>query len=159
MAPAVMVAAMVVSTAISAASAISQGIQQGDIADQNEAAARRNAGAALSSGEAEAARTERNTRRQLATAENTFGAAGIDPGSGSALDAQADMAAEGSLDSQIQRWRGRQQANSYLDQANVYSMQAGSAPIAGAMTGAATLIGGAAKAGYAYSGGGTGRGY
>ena len=143
-----------VAAAVSAYGAVSQASAQADMAAANEAASKRNAGSALASGEAEAARQERNTNRQLASAENTLGAAGIDPTSGSALDVQADMAAEGSLDSQIARWKGQQQARSYLDQANVYSMQGSAASSAGAITAASTLLGGAGKTAWMGSGGG-----
>jgi hypothetical protein len=148
--------AMAISTALSAYGAVSQASAQEDIANANEAAAKRNAGAALASGEADAARQTRNTQRQLASAENTLGAAGIDPSSGSALDVQADMAAEGSLDSQIARWKGQQAARGYLDQANVYSIQGSNASTAGGLTAASTLLGGAAKTAWMGGGGGGG---
>ncbi|MFN0183036.1 MAG: hypothetical protein ACKVQR_04370 [Aquabacterium sp.] len=149
------------SAGISAVSSIMGGFQQSNAAEAQAAADRRNAaqsrvnaGVALNASEAEAQRSEQQTRRRAASAANQLGASGVDPGFGSPLDVLADISAEGALDTQIQRWKGTNSARGYLDQGQQYDTQAAVAQdkagdyITGGFISAGTsLLGGAARYG------------
>jgi hypothetical protein len=141
----------VASTAVSAASAVSAGQQQAAMANHNADIQRVSAGTALASSEADAARIQDRTRRTLATGVNNQAGSGVDPTTGSPLDVMSDMAAQGSLDSQIAEWKGRQGAAGLEDQAGVSRLQAGQAATAGYMQAGSTLLGGAARAGSMYT--------
>ena len=97
-----------------------QAQQQQNNADQ----ARINAGAALSAGEADAARQQDQTRRRLAAGINQAAGSGVDPGFGSPLDLMADVAAEGALDVQIKRYKARAEADRYVQQGAGFDAQA-----------------------------------
>jgi len=159
MGPALIAAApylLAASAGISAIGAISGGQQQQAAFNQQAAAdrsnadqARVNAAVQLNTAEAEAARTEGTTRRRVATAFNQAGASGVDAASGSPLDVLGDIAAEGALDTQIQRWKGRAGANAQLGQARSFEAQAGfaeqagsAAATAGYISAGSTLLGG-----------------
>lgn len=122
----------VASGVVSAVGAIMGGQQQAAAleaqaqADRANAEQQRiNAGQALNQSEAEAQRTENQARRRAAAAFTQAAGSGIDPQSGSPLDLMADIAAEGALDVQIQRWKGRNQAAAYQAQAAGFERQAG----------------------------------
>jgi hypothetical protein len=149
------------SGAVSAISAISGGMQQSAALEQQAAADRRNAdqarvnaGVALNTAEAEAARTEQQTRRRVATGLNQAAGSGVDPFYGSPLDVLADMSAEGALDKEIIRWKGRNAANAQLGQAGNFETQAGyadqaadDATSAGFVRAGTTVLGAAANYG------------
>jgi hypothetical protein len=149
------------STGISAISAISGAQQQSaamatqaEYQRANAEQARINAGSALNASEAEAARAEAQARRRSATAFNAAAGSGVDPTFGSPLDLMADIAAEGALDTQIQRWKGRNQAAGYQTQAGNFEAQGAASDIAGSNVAAAgpiragtTLLGGLAQYG------------
>lgn len=149
------------SAGISAISAIAGGQQQQAAANAQAGAERRNAEQArinaavqMNQAEAEAARTEGTTRRRVAAGFNAAAASGVDPGFGSPLDVLGDIAAEGALDTQIQRWRGRAAGQAQLAQAGAFEQsalfaeQAGSAAATGGMIRAGTtLLGGLAQYG------------
>lgn len=124
---------------------------------RNQAAqARANAAAQMNQAEAEAARTQGTTRRRVATAFNQASASGGDATYGSPLDLMGDIAAEGALDAQIQRWKGRAGATAAMTQANTLDAQAGfndaagsAAGTAGLIRGGTTLLGGLAQYGSA----------
>jgi hypothetical protein len=162
MAETLLLAAPYIAAAGTAVSAIAslQGSQQQSAALTQQAAvnpanaeqARANAGIAANAGEAETARTEADARRRSAAAFNSAAASGVDPGFGSPLDLMADMAAEGALDVQIQRWKSRQQAQGYMVQASNFEAQArgnrGAAAdvaAAGPIRAGTTLLGGLAQ--------------
>lgn len=149
------------SAAISTVSAIMGGQQQAAAYEQQAEAQRRNAEQArinaavqMNSAEAEAARTEAQTRRRTAAGFNAAAASGVDPGFGSPLDVLGDIAAEGALDTQIQRWKGRAAGNAQLAQAASFERAAGYADDAASQAGTAgwiragtTLLGGLAQYG------------
>lgn len=149
------------STGLSVVSSIAQGQQQSAALSQraeydraNAEQARINAGSALNASEAEAARGEATARRRSATAFNAAAGSGVDPTFGSPLDLMADVAAEGALDTQIQRWKGRNQAQGYLTQAGNFTNQAAGneqaasdVASAGRIRGGTTLLGGLAQVG------------
>jgi hypothetical protein len=152
---------MAASAGISAISAITGGQQQQAAYEAQAAADRRNAdqsrinaGVALNQAEAEAARTEAETRRRVAGGFNSAAASGVDPGFGSPLDVLGDIAAEGALDTQIQRWKGRAGARAQLAQADgfeqsaLFAQDAGSAAAtSGFIRAGTTLLGGLAQYG------------
>lgn len=154
---------MAASAGISAISAVMGG-QQRSAAFQAQAAAdernadqaRVNAAVQMNQAEAEAARTDAATRRRSAAAYNLSAASGGDPSYGSPLDLMADIAAEGALDSQIQRWKGTLAAQGMLAQANGLDAQAGfnrnagdAAATAGFIQGGASLLNAGASYGMA----------
>jgi len=129
---------MAASAGISAISAISSGQQQsaamqaqGEADRANAAQARVNAAVQLNQSEAEAVRTEASTRRRVASGFNLAAATGGDAGYGSPLDVLGDIAAEGALDIQIQRWKGRAAGNQALAQAGGFDRSADQAAAAG----------------------------
>lgn len=115
----------------------------------NAEQARINAGTALNVGEAEVQRGEMQARRRAAAAFAQAGASGVDPAFGSPLDLMGDIAAEGALDTQIQRWKAVNQAQGYVTQAGNFAAQgamndqaAGEASTAGLFRAGGTLLGG-----------------
>jgi len=146
---------------VSAISAITGGNQQAAAMEQQAAADRRNAeqqrinaGVQLNQAEAEAARTEAGTRRRVASGFNQAAASGVDPGYGSPLDLLGDIAAEGALDTQIQRWKGRAGATAQLAQAGAFEQSAlfaddaaDQARTSGFIRAGTTLLGSAAQYG------------
>jgi hypothetical protein len=149
------------SAGVGVISSVMQGQQQAAAyeaqagADRNNAAQSRvNAAVALNQSEAEVARTEASTRRRLATGFNLAAATGADPSYGSPLDVLGDIAAEGALDTQIQRWKGRAGANQAMNQAAGFERSAvmaedtaKQASTAGFIRGGTTLLGGLAQYG------------
>jgi len=151
------------SAGVSVISSIMGGQQQAAAYEAQAAAdrtraeqARINAAIQLNQAEAEAARTQGNVRRRVATAFNQAAGSGGDPTYGSPLDLMGDIAAEGALDVQIQRWKGKLGANAALTQAGALDAQAGFADSAADAAGTAgfvragtTLLGGLAQYGTA----------
>lgn len=138
---------------LSAVGSIQGANAQADALEQNAQVARVNAGSALAQSEAEAARRERENRRRIATAVNAGAANGVDIGSGSLVDIAADLAAEGALDEEIARYRGRTQANAYLTQGAQQKAQAGQVRAAGYAGAGATLLTGFGRAASGFGGG------
>jgi dihydroxyacetone kinase len=149
------------SAGISAISAITGGNQQAAAMEQQAAAdranadqSRVNAAVQLNQAEAEAARTDSQTRRRVAAGFNQAAASGLDPGFGSPLDLLGDIAAEGALDTQIQRWKGRAGGAAQLAQAGAFERSAlfadqgaDQARTSGYIRAGTTLLGGAAQYG------------
>jgi dihydroxyacetone kinase len=149
------------STAVSTISAVMGGQQQQAAMNQQAAAeranaeqARINAGVQMNSAEAEAARSDATTRRRVAAGFNQAAASGVEAGYGSPLDLLGDIAAEGALDTQIQRWKGRAAGQAQLSQAGAFERQAtyaeaagSAAATAGWIRGGSTLLGGLARYG------------
>lgn len=113
---------------------------QADAAEQNAEIQRRNAATALASSEADAARTEDRTRRGIATAINNTAGNGIDVTLGTPLDLMSDMAAEGALDAQITRWKGRSGAAGNQMQAAASEASADQMRTAGLFGAGGTLL-------------------
>lgn len=159
MAETALLIASVAGAGLSAISAISGGQQRQQAFEQQAEADRRNAeqarinaGAQMNQAEAEAQRTEGVTRRRVASAFNAAGASGGDTSYGSPLDLMGDIAAEGALDAQIARYKGRAAGNASLAQAGSLDAQAGYADSAAGQAGTAgfvqagaTLLGGVAS--------------
>jgi hypothetical protein len=123
---------------------------------RNAEQARINAAVQMNSAEAEAARGEAQTRRRVASGFNAAAASGVDPGFGSPLDVMGDIAAEGALDTQIQRWKGQAAGNAQLAQAASFDRSAGftddaagQAGTAGFIRAGTSLLGGLAQYGNA----------
>ena len=104
------------------------------VADQNAAAARRQA-------EADSARQQRLIDRQLAKRRTAFGAAGTDV-AGSPLDLLEDLAAEGQLDVLGIRQRGLAQAREFGIQASQSRARARAARSQGLFQAGSTLLSG-----------------
>lgn len=120
----------------------------------NAEQSRVNAAVQLNQSEAEAARTEAATRRRVASGFNLAAATGADTSYGSPLDVLGDIAAEGALDTQIQRWKGRAAGNQALSQAAGFERSAAMADAAadqastsGFIRAGTTLLGGLAQYG------------
>jgi hypothetical protein len=138
-------AATIGSGLISAFGAIQSGNAQQDALNANAATSRVNAGTALATSEAEAARGQDRARRTVAGIANQGAASGIDISSGSPLDVMADAAAQGALDTEIQRWKGRSQSSAYMAQAGQQDRQAGDAGTAGYVGAGTALLSTAAR--------------
>lgn len=138
------------SALLGAVGSIRAGNAQAAALERNAAIERENAGTALASAEADAARQQTADQRRRATALNAAGASGVDPTSGSPLDLMADMAAEGALDQEITRWRGRTRANAGLQAASNDLAAADQASTAGYLNAGTTLLTSAGKAYAAY---------
>lgn len=147
------------SAGISAISAVMGGQQQAQALEaqaesdrRNAQQSRINAAVQLNSAEAEAARTEAATRRRVASGFNAAAGSGVDPGFGSPLDLLGDIAAEGALDTEIQRWKGRAAGRAQLAQAGAFEQSAlfaednaSSAGTTGFIRAGTTLLGGLAQ--------------
>lgn len=138
---------MAASAGISAISAITGGMQQqaalerqADADRRNAEQARINAAAQMNQAEAEVQRGEGETRRRTASAFNLAGASGGDPSYGSPLDLMGDIAAEGALDAQIKRYKGRAAGNAALAQAGALETQAGFSDSAASAAGTAGFV-------------------
>lgn len=114
--------------------------QQAEADRRNAEQARINAAVQMNSAEAEAARNDATTRRRVAAGFNAAAASGVDPGFGSPLDVLGDIAAEGALDTQIARWKGRAAGNAQLAQAANFDASAGYASDAAGQAGTAGFI-------------------
>ena len=128
------------STLISTIGSLASGNAQKNALQYNQAVDKINAGTALATSAADAQRSQIRSQREVASAQNQFGASGVNLGSGSPLDVLSDHAAQGALDSEIIRWRGDTQANAYLNNAQQAGYQADQASIAGDIQAGTTLL-------------------
>lgn len=141
-----MTAIMAIGSAVAGAiSSIQAGNAQADADRRNQAVARINAGTQLATSEADTARIQRLNQHRIATAENTAAGSGFQISSGSNMDIMADLAAEGSLDAEITRWKGRVAANSYLQQGENDAIAADQAERAGWIGAGTTLLNAGAR--------------
>lgn len=128
------------SAGISALGSVASGQQQAAALRANQYGDQVNAGMALESSAAQEQRQQIAARQTVAGAANTYGASGVDPTNGSPLDVLAEQAGQGALNSEITRWQGQTQANSYLYGASQAGYQADQAADAGALTAGTTLL-------------------
>lgn len=138
-------------------------------ADQyNAEVAQQNAIAAQQQAEQNATIQQAQAKQKLGSIVAAYGSAGIDSGSGSALDVLSNSASNAEVDRQTILYKGQLQANGYTDEASLDSASAINAVNTANAKASATLISGAgsalskvgsaALAAGAASGGGSGSG-
>ena len=116
------------------------------VARNNQQIAQQNANMALEQGAvAEEAQREK-TGVRIAQARTAYGAMGVDPNSGSALDVRSSAAELGELNAEtirynahVQAWNDINQANSYGAQSRLYQNQEGWAEAGSILGGASTV--------------------
>lgn len=136
----IMMAMAAVSGVVGAVGSIQAGNAQSAALERNAEVGKVNAGSQLAQSEAEAARQQTANQRRIATATNAAAGSGVDVGSGSPLDVMGDLAAEGALDEQITRWKGRRAADAYRQQSTNDSAAADQASTAGYLNAGTTLL-------------------
>lgn len=100
-------------------------------------------------------RVRRQVRQAAGAQRAALGANGVDIGSGTALDLQADTAGQGEQDAYLTRANALREAWGFKVQANNYRNQAMLTRKAGKMAAAGTLLGSGAQAFGTYSTGGS----
>ena len=102
------------------------------VANNNNRIAQQNANMALEQGQIKEEAEREQTGAQIGRERASFGAMGVDPNSGSALDVRTSTAELGELNAQtikynthVQAWNDINQAEAYGAQSRLYSAQAG----------------------------------
>lgn len=127
------------SIATGVAGSVMQGVASAQSADymaqvarHNDLIAQQNANMALEQGQIHEEAEREQTGAQIGGERAAFGAMGVDPNSGSALDVRTSAAELGELNTQtikynthVQAWNDINQANAYGAQSQLYSAQAG----------------------------------
>lgn len=126
-----------------AAGAVQQGNAQQTAQDTNAAIATQQAATTTSQADAQAAIDKQNTTRQMGQIIATYGASGVDVGSGSPLDVLSDSASQGELTRQTDLYRGIVTSNADLSQAALDSTAGANAAAAGQITAQGDLTRGA----------------
>jgi hypothetical protein len=128
------------------------------VAANNQSIANQNAQLAQATGEQKAAQQGQAARAQVGAIKAAFGASGVDPNSGSALNVQSSAAQLGELSALQIKSNAAQQAYGYEAQGQGYGeeqqlseLQAQEAPIAGDISAASSILGGAGSAGNQYA--------
>ena len=137
--------ATVVSTAVSAIGAIRSGQQAAAAGEFNAQLAERNAAIARERAFSSAARLRRQQRRDIGGATAGFLASGIQL-TGGPLDFLADLAAEQELEARLVEAGGLIEASGLTAQASISRFEGEAARTAGFLSGAGTILGGAAEA-------------
>lgn len=159
--PAVLIAATVASTAMSAMSAIQQGnaaatagAANAQIATNNAELRRRQADQIRKKGEIEASEKDKQMKLLVAKQRATFAANGLVIDEGSALDVTTDTVEAGTLDkltllhnAELDALNAEADALNFENQASLERFRGESAKRAGRMQAFTTILGGAAKAG------------
>lgn len=125
---------------LGAVGSLQAGSAQSAALERNAEIDRQNAAQAMTAAEADVARQQDADRRRRATAFNAAAGSGVDPTGGSPLELMADMAAQGALDQEITRWRGRTRADAYLTQAGNDLAAADQASTASYLSAGSTLL-------------------
>jgi len=147
MIPYIMAAAAVVSTY----AAVKQGQAASDAADYNAEQARQNALAMQQQGAQAQAAQQRDMGLKLGSMSANAGASGIDPSTGSPLDALSSSIQQGTLDNLNIKYNYQMKALGYQNSSSLDSMQAGADSTAGYLNAAGSALGGAAQAGQSYA--------
>lgn len=123
--------------------------------------AREDAAAAEYASEVTAGNIRKAAELTRKSAAASYGASGVDVRSGTALDVQADILRRGEYDALTELISGANAKRRLLQQGELYSRGAKNVRTTGNINALSTVLGGAAKAGWAYGGaggGGTGSG-
>jgi hypothetical protein len=145
--PYIMAAGAVVSTY----AAIKQGQAASDAASYNAKQAQQNAQAVQQQGEQAAIAQRREMGLKLGSLSANAGASGIDPSTGSPLDALSSSIQQGTLDNLNLKYNYQMKALGYNNTATLDTMQASNDSTAGYLNAAGAALGGAAQAGQAYA--------
>ena len=135
-----------VSAAMAASSAFRQGQAQSQAANYNATVASQNANNAASQAAAASDLQTRQAERQAGAEVAAYGAAGVDPATGSASDVLSNSARMATLNNLTTQYNYKLQGIGYQDQANLDSSEAGFATSAGMLNAAGGLAGSASKA-------------
>ena len=116
------------------------------VAANNQRIAQQNANMALEQGQVKEETQREQTGAQIGRARAVFGASGVDPNSGSALDVRSSAAELGELNANtikynahVQAWNDLNQAGAYGAQSQLYSSQAGFDTMNSILGGASTV--------------------
>ncbi|MDR3555921.1 MAG: hypothetical protein P4L55_14280 [Syntrophobacteraceae bacterium] len=116
------------------------------VARNNQLIAQQNANMALEQGTIKEEAQREQTGAQIGRIRSAYGAMGVEPNSGSALDVRSSAAEMGELNAQtirynagVQAWNDKNQANSYGAQSQLYQSQEGW-DVAGSILGGASTV-------------------
>lgn len=123
-----------------------QGEQEQAVENSNAKVELQNATQAQLTAKANAQGVERNTRSTIANARASFGAAGVDVGSGSPLEVMHDIATKGELSRQLTLYQGQQQARAFAGQSAIDTAKGNIDADAGYFQAGTTLLTAADKA-------------
>lgn len=132
----------VIGAVVSAAGTVMQGNAAVKAADFNTDVAKKNADAAAQQAAFDAEQTRDKNKRVLAAQRAAYSASGIDPDAGTAIDVQADSAAQGEMDALVSIYTGAASANSITARARLGKMEAQGARSAGYVSAGGTVLGG-----------------
>lgn len=136
-------------SALGSVSQANQARQAGQAANQaaqyNAQVSEAQATDALQRGEANAAQIRGRTRQQIGRQTTALAGAGVDVGSGSALDIISDTAAFGSMDEQTARSNAMREAYGFRTQSQQQRLQGQQARQAGRNQATSSILGGAAR--------------
>lgn len=146
---------MVASTAMGAIGAVRQAQAQAGAMRYNAQIAEQNAQIANAQGAAAAEAQQREAQRRIGSAIASYGASGVDVGTGSPVDVLADSARQSALDNLTVKYNYKLRAQGYLNQAELDRTGASNAVQAGYMNATSALLRGGAQAYDMRPGGGT----
>ena len=137
---------MAAGTALSAVSAIKQGQAQSNAANYNATVANQNAANAASQAAAASDLQTRQAEKQMGAEVAAYGAAGVDPSSGSPAEVLSNSAQMATLNNLTTQYNYKLQGIGYQDQANLDTSEASSATSASYLSAAGDIAGGVSKA-------------
>lgn len=143
--PFIAVAASVAGAGAAAYGAIQSGNAASAADNYNAEVAAANATAATQQAQQNAMLQQQQAKQQLGSVVASYGASGVDAGSGSALDVLSMSASNAELDRQTILYKGQLQANGYTDEAQLDSSSAANAGEQGDLKAASSLLTGAAN--------------
>lgn len=145
--PFVMVAAQVAGTVLSAGGQVAAGNAQKAAYDANaqqeQIQGKQQRNIAIEQGQQKG----RDALLRAGAITAAYGAAGVDPNSGSPLEVMSDQATQGELAKQLTLWQGQAQQQSADTQASIDTMQGKAAQQAGYTSALGTLFSGLGRAG------------
>ena len=118
-------------TAMSAVGSLTQSSAQAGASRYNAGIANENAVIAEQQGNAAAEAQDRDARRKIGAAVASYGASGVDGGSGSAAEVLMDSARMAALDHLTVKYNYQLRANSYRNQASLAETNADNAETSG----------------------------
>ena len=145
------IAAIVVSTAVSAAAAAQSASYQAQVAENNQNIAHQNAALSIQEGTQKEAASSQLTAQREAKIAAEVGASGMDNSFGSAVRLEADTASLGETDALTIRNNALNQAIGYQNQGSAFGAQANQDQTAGWLNSFSSLASGTAKTAQAYN--------
>lgn len=140
------IASSLAGAGVSAYGAIAQGQASADAAKYNAAVAANNETAATQQAQFDAQQIRDKNKRELASQRAAFGANGIDPDSGTAIDVRSDSAQQGEMQALMAIYTGKTSATAYNASGRLDRMSAANATAAGGIAAGGSLLGGVSSA-------------